>query len=75
MSESTSAEPVVLCPGPDEAWRTEVALFRYTLILPLLRHDRQRDGPKQQLRAAIAAQPHAIPHSNRRTVGVSTLRR
>jgi putative transposase len=59
----------------DETWRTEVALFRYTLILPLLRHDRERDGTKRQLREAIAAQHHVIPHSERDTVSVPTLRR
>jgi len=75
MPKSASAEPVVVSPSPDETWRTQVALFRYTLILPLLRHHRRRDGSKRQLRAAIAAQPHAIPHSNRRTVAASTLRR
>jgi transposase InsO family protein len=40
-----------------------------------LRHDRQRDGTKRQLREAIAAQPHTIPHSQRRTVSIPTLRR
>jgi putative transposase len=62
-------------PGPDEPWRTEVALFRYTLILPLLRHDPQRDGPKKHVRAAIAATSHAIPHSRRHRVSPATLRR
>jgi transposase InsO family protein len=52
-----------------------VALFRYTLILPLLRHDRQRDGTKRQHREAIAAEAHTIPHSRRREVSVPTLRR
>jgi putative transposase len=61
--------------APDETWRTEVALFRYTLILPLLRHDRARDGSKHSLRTAIAAAHHTIPHSQRHTVSVSTLRR
>jgi len=60
---------------PDEQWRTEIALFRYTLILPLLRHERQRDGAKRQIREAIAAQQHVIPHSERCTVSVPTLRR
>ncbi len=59
----------------DETWRTDVALFRYTLVLPLLRHDRQRDGCKGQLREAIAAQHHAIPHSSHDMVSVPTLRR
>jgi transposase InsO family protein len=60
---------------PDEPWRTQVALFRYTLILPLLRHNRERDGAKGQIREAIAAQQHVIPHSGRCTVSVPTLRR
>jgi len=60
---------------PDEQWRTQVALFCYTLILPLLRHDRQRDGAKCQIREAIAAQQHVIPHSGRCAVSVPTLRR
>jgi putative transposase len=67
--------PVGPVPTPDEAWRTEVALFRYTLILPLLRHDRRRDGPKSHVCAAIAATHHTIPHSRRHTVSVPTLRR
>jgi transposase InsO family protein len=61
--------------SPDETWRTEVALFRYTLILPLLRHERARDGTKRELCAAIAATPHTIPHSQRHSVSVPTLRR
>jgi hypothetical protein len=75
MPNSDRTDPVVVAPTPQDTWRTEVALFRYTLILPLLRHDRQRDGSKQLLREAISAQPHAIPHSQRRTVSVPTLRR
>jgi len=63
-------------PTTDEAWRTEVALFRYTLILPLLRHDRQRDGcSKRQLRAQMAQALHSIPRSPRRTVSIASLRR
>ena len=75
MPDSDRPEPVGVAPTPEDTWRTEVALFRYTLILPLLRHDRQRDGTKRQLREAIAGQPHTIPHSQRRTVSVPTLRR
>jgi transposase InsO family protein len=62
-------------PSPDEPWRTEVALFRYTLILPLLRHDPERDGSKKHVRAAITATSHAIPHSQRQRVSAATLRR
>jgi putative transposase len=75
MPNADQPEPVGVAPTPQDTWRTEVALFRYPLILPLLRHDRQRDGAKQLLREAIAAQPHAIPHSQRREVSVPTLRR
>jgi len=75
MPNSDQPEPVGVAPTPEDTCRTEVALFRYTLILPLLRHDRQRDGTKRQMREAIAAQQHIIPHSQRRTVSVPSLRR
>jgi putative transposase len=75
MSESNQNLPVVGAPAADESWRTAVALFRYTTILPLLRHNRETDGSKKDIRAAIAAQPHTIPHSPRTTVSVPTLRR
>jgi hypothetical protein len=74
MEDSTSLHPTGDT-RPDETWRTDVALFRYTLILPLLRHDRACDGTKLSLRTAIAAVRHTIPHSQRHTVSVSTLRR
>ncbi len=74
MGDSVSPHPAGGTP-PDETWRIEVALFRYTLILPLLRHERARDGTKLSLRAAIAATSHTIPHSQRHTVSVPTLRR
>ena len=75
MPNSDQPEPVGVAPTREDIWRTEVALFRYTLILPLLRHDHQRDGTKRQMREAIAAQQHIIPHSQRRTVSVPSLRR
>jgi putative transposase len=75
MPNSDQPEPVGVAPTPQDTWRTEVALFRYTLILPLLRHDRQRDGTKRQMREAIAAQQHTLPHSQRHTVSVPSLRR
>lgn len=75
MPESTQPEPVAGFPISDDPWRTEVALCRYTLILPLLRHDRHRDGPKHALRTAIARERHTIPHSRRHTVSPPTLRR
>jgi transposase InsO family protein len=75
MPETTQPQPVATTTTDHEAWRTEVALFRYSLILPLLRHDRQRDGAKRSLRAAIAATHHTIPHSQRHLVSIPTLRR
>jgi putative transposase len=56
-----------------EERRTEIALFRYTLILPILREPSPR--ARQQMRRNLAAALHDIPHSNRRQVSVTTLRR
>ncbi len=75
MSELTCPLPVPGLSEADETRRTEIALFRYTTILPLLRHDRATQGSKQELRAAIAAQTHVIPHSSRTRISVPTLRR
>jgi putative transposase len=75
MSESAQTLSLVGAPAADESWRTAVALFRYTTILPLLRHNRDMDGSKKDIRATIAARAHAIPHSTRTTVSVPTLRR
>ncbi len=53
---------------------TTIALFRYTLILPLLRGE-YPPGGKQKLREQIAAGHYQIPCSSRRTVSVTTLAR
>jgi len=57
---------------PDER-RTEIALFRYTLILPILREASPR--LRSQMRQNLAAVVHDIPHSKRGLVGVSSLYR
>jgi transposase InsO family protein len=57
-----------------EQRRTEIALFRYTLILPLLRGEYEPRG-KDRRRQQIAAQHHDIPFSTRHTVSVPTLAR
>ena len=57
-----------------EERRTAIALFRYTLILPLLR-DEFEPGGKGRLRALIAAGYYEIPHSTRSSVSVPTLAR
>lgn len=54
--------------------RTEIALFRYPLILPFLRGE-YPPGGKQALREQIASRHHEIPHSSRSTVSPSTLAR
>ncbi len=54
--------------------RTEVALFRYTLILPLVRGEHPPGG-KQRLRKQIASRHYQIPYSSRSTVSPSTLAR
>ena len=54
--------------------RTEIALFRYTLILPLIRGE-YSPGGKQALREQIASRYHEIPYSSRSTVSASTLAR
>jgi hypothetical protein len=60
-------------PSQAEERRTEIALFRYTLILPILREPSAR--AKQQMRRNLAAVLYDIPHSNRRQISVTTLRR
>jgi len=62
---SPSADP--------EERRTEIALFRYTLILPILREPSAR--ARQQLRRNLAAMVYDLPHSDRQRVSVATLRR
>ena len=54
--------------------RTEIALFRYTLILPLLRGQYPPRG-KGRLRKQIATGHYDIPYSSRRTVSPTTLAR
>jgi transposase InsO family protein len=54
--------------------RTEIALFRYTLILPLVRGD-YPPGGKDKLRQQIASRRHDSPYSSRRSVSSSTLAR
>jgi putative transposase len=58
---------------PEER-RVEIALFRYTLILPVLRAEYPPRG-KGRLRERIAAGRYEIPNSSRNTVSVPTLAR
>ena len=63
MSNSTEAEER----------RTDIALFRYTLILPVLREPSAR--ARQQMRRNLAAVVYDLPHSNRQRISLATLRR
>lgn len=63
MSQSTD---------PEER-RTEIALFRYTLILPILREPSA--SVRQQMRRNLAAVIYDLPHSDRQRISVATLRR
>ena len=54
--------------------RTEIALFRYTLILPCVRGE-YPPGGKQELRERIIGRHYDFPHSSRSTVSASTLAR
>jgi putative transposase len=58
---------------PDERG-TEIALFRYGLIAPLLFGSLSAGELEKALRE-IAAKSYAIPHSTRTRVGMTTLRR
>jgi hypothetical protein len=49
---------------------TEVALFRYTLILPLIRSE-YPPGGKDKLRQQIASRSYDIPSSSRRSISAS----
>ena len=53
---------------------TEIALFRYGLIAPLL-YDVLAAGELEKALRQIAAKRYAIPHSQRTQVSVTTLRR
>ena len=54
--------------------RTDIALFRYTLILPLIRRE-YPPGGKDELRQQIASRRYDIPCSSRRSVSTTTLAR
>jgi putative transposase len=54
-----------------EEARTEIALFRYTLIIPILRESSPR--ARHQLRKNLATVSHQIPHSTRCTISLTSL--
>ncbi|MCL4532515.1 MAG: DDE-type integrase/transposase/recombinase, partial [Actinobacteria bacterium] len=57
---------------PEEERRTQVALFRYALIAPLLNRPLERGEIGVHLKA-VAAQTHRIPFSKRTTVDEETV--
>jgi putative transposase len=60
--------------GKAEDRRTEIALFRYTLILPLIRGE-YPPGGKERLRQQIANRHYDIPCSSRRSISTNTIAR
>ncbi len=59
---------------PNDDLDTEIALFRYGLIAPML-HDPPTGGQQETLLRAIAAKRYRIPGSTRTQVSTTTLRR
>ncbi len=57
---------------PEEERRTQIALFRYTLIAPLLGHPLERGEIGAHLKA-VAAQTQRIPYSSRTTLDDETI--
>jgi transposase InsO family protein len=57
---------------PEEERRTQIALFRYTLIAPLLDHPLERGEIGAHLKA-VAAQTHHIPFAKRTRLDDETL--
>ncbi len=57
---------------PEEERRTQIALFRYGLIAPLLHRPLARGEIAAHLQA-VAGQTHQIPHSKRSTVNADTV--
>jgi putative transposase len=55
-------------------WNTEIALFRYGLIAPLV-HDPPAKGLQEQALRELAAKTYRIPGSPRTRVSLTTLRR
>lgn len=57
---------------PEEEKRTQIALFRYGLIAPLLHHPLERGEIGAHIKAC-ATQTHQIPYSKRTTVNAETI--
>jgi len=59
----------------EEKKREEIALFRYSLIVPFLSLDELDTGVKGETLRRLAAGQHTIPHSTKRCVDKDTIRR
>jgi len=59
----------------DEKKREEIALFRYSLIVPFLSQEELEWGVKGELLQRMARQIHTIPHSQKSSLAESTIRR
>jgi len=59
----------------DEKKREEIALFRYSLIVPFLSQEELEWGVKGELLQRMTRQIHTIPHSQKSSLAESTIRR
>jgi len=59
----------------DEKKREQIALFRYSLIVPFLSHEELQWGVKGELLQRMVRQIHTIPHSQKSSLAESTIRR
>ena len=59
----------------DEKKREEIALFRYSLIVPFLSQEELEWGVKGELLQRMTRQIHTIPHSRKSSLAESTIRR
>jgi putative transposase len=62
-------------PSMDEKKREEIALFRYSLIVPFLTEEELEWGVKGELVKRMARQIHHIPFSKKASLHESTIRR
>lgn len=59
----------------DEKKREEIALFRYSLIVPFLSQEELEWGVKSEILQRMVTQIHLIPHSEKQSLTEGTIRR
>jgi transposase InsO family protein len=58
-----------------ESKREEIALFRYSIVLPFLSQDELEWGMKTEIRRRLAEQHYDIPHSGKHSISEETIRK